>query len=202
MSNVGLVIFDLDGTLVDSEKLCNQAFLDLIPELDLTVDQLVCRFRGSKLSVIMEGLSRLIGRPLPSDFEADYRIRVTELFESELRPMPNADEVLTRLDVPYCIASSGPPSKIHKALEVSGLGRYFDNNVFSSYDVRSWKPEPWLFLHAAHIMGFLPESCCVVEDSLPGIQGANAAGMRAFWYNPQGAEELGLDVITIINSLI
>ena len=39
MSNVGLVIFDLDGTLVDSEKLCNQAFLDLIPELDLTVDQ-------------------------------------------------------------------------------------------------------------------------------------------------------------------
>jgi beta-phosphoglucomutase-like phosphatase (HAD superfamily) len=55
-----LVIFDLDGTLVDSEALCNQAFLDLLPSLNESVNELVDQFRGKKLSEILNEIERKI----------------------------------------------------------------------------------------------------------------------------------------------
>ena len=58
--------------------------------------------------------------------------------------------------------------KISHALAVSGLAPFFGKNVFSSYTLNSWKPEPDLFLHAAKIMGAQPEQCVVVEDSEVG----------------------------------
>jgi beta-phosphoglucomutase-like phosphatase (HAD superfamily) len=82
------VIFDLDGTLVDSEGLCNQAFLDLLPDLSLSPGELVRRYRGQKLALILSDIEREIGRKLPSGFEKDYRVRVAELFDSELVPIP------------------------------------------------------------------------------------------------------------------
>lgn len=60
----------------------------------------------------------------------------------------------------------------------------FGENVYSSYTVKSWKPDPGLFLHAAQAMGYEPKDCVVVEDSEIGIQAAQRAGMRAFWYTP------------------
>lgn len=93
--------------------------------------------------------------------------------------MPGVVAMLESLDQPRCIASSGPPQKIAQALKVSGLAIYFGSNLYSSYVVGSWKPEPGLFLHAARSMGYVPNTCIVVEDSTVGIQAANAAGMAA-----------------------
>lgn len=75
-----LVIFDLDGTLVDSETLCNQAFVDLLPELNMPVASMVQQFRSRKMSLILAELSEHLGRPLPINFESTYRHRVAELF--------------------------------------------------------------------------------------------------------------------------
>ena len=177
------VIFDLDGTLVDSEGLCNQAFLDLLPDLKMSLDELVDRYRGQKLAPILADLEKQIHRKIPAGFEEAYRLKVAELFDSELRPMPGASEMLGKLGRPTCIASSGPLEKIHKALSVSSLTEFFGENVFSSYEIDSWKPDPGLFLHAAEMMGFDPENCAVVEDSLPGIQAAGRAGMTSFLYS-------------------
>jgi beta-phosphoglucomutase-like phosphatase (HAD superfamily) len=52
-----LIIFDLDGTLVDSERLCNQAFIDLLPSLNESVDELIFLYRGKKLSEILNAAS-------------------------------------------------------------------------------------------------------------------------------------------------
>ncbi len=183
------VIFDLDGTLVDSEGLCNRAFLDRLPELEFTVDELVSRYRGKKLAPILEDIGRVIGRSLPEKFEKEYRARVAELFDSDLKPMPGVLEMLESLDYPFCVASSGPLEKIRKALEVSALDSFFGDNIFSSYVVGTWKPEPGLFLHAAKTMGYAAVSCAVVEDSPPGIQAAIAAKMKAFRYLPNGPNE-------------
>lgn len=87
-----------------------------------------------------------------------------------------------RIEYRICVAS-GPLEKIRRALSVSSLASFFGNNVFSSYEVKSWKPDPGLFLHAAEAMDCLPERCVVVEDSQPGIQAAAAAGMRSFLYS-------------------
>lgn len=181
------VIFDLDGTLVDSETPCNQAFADLLPDLADPVERLVQRYRGMELAAILADLERRLGRRLPDAFESDYRARVSELFARSLKPMPGVIEMLERLDCPKCVASSGPPAKIAQALEVSGLAAHFGGRCFSSYDIGSWKPDPGLFLHAARELGYPPNRCAVVEDSLPGIQAANAAGMHAFHFVPQGS---------------
>ncbi|MDF1811526.1 MAG: HAD hydrolase-like protein [Verrucomicrobiales bacterium] len=90
--NISCIIFDLDGTLVDSEGLCNQAFLDLLPELDCSLDEMITRYRGQKLALILADIEKRIGRKLPADFEKHYRARISELFDTELDPMPVVPE--------------------------------------------------------------------------------------------------------------
>ncbi|MCA9054279.1 MAG: HAD-IA family hydrolase [Planctomycetaceae bacterium] len=177
------LIFDLDGTLVDSETICNQALLDLLPDLNASTDLLIERYRGRRLSDILRDIELQIGQSLPSDFEASYRKRVTDLFTSELKPIAGACDFLDQSTHTRCIASSGPMHKIVHALTVTGMAKYFDH-VFSSYDVGSWKPDPGLFLHAASMMGRLPVECIVIEDSSVGIVAAKAAGMRALRFRP------------------
>ena len=178
------IIFDLDGTLVDSEYLCNQAFLDLLPELNDSVETLAQRYRGQKLSLILTDIEQRIKHSLPKQFEVDYRQHVSELFSSQLKPMPNVIEMLDSIRFVTCIASSAPMQKIRQALQVSGLSIYFGDRVFSSYEVGSWKPEPGLFQHTANAMGFAPQQCVVVDDSNLGIEAALTAKMFALQYRP------------------
>lgn len=182
------VIFDLDGTLVDSEPQSNQAFLDLLPELDENVEELIRRYRGLRIAPVIADLESRIGRMLPESFQDDYRRRVAELFDERLEATPGAKQMLESLSCPYCIASAGPPEKIRHSLMLSGLAPYFGDRVFSSYEIGSWKPEPGLFLHAARSLGFAPDQCLVIEDSDPGLIAANAAGMRAIHFAPDGFE--------------
>lgn len=185
MNNI-CVIFDLDGTLVDSEGLCNQAFLDLLPQLNDPLETLTEHYRGQKLASILLDLENRLGLNLPDTFEQQYRQRVAELFVRDLKPMPGVLEMLESINSPKCIASSGPLSKIRQALEVSGLAAYFGDNLFSSYEIGSWKPEPGLFQYAAHAMGFMPNQCAVIEDSEVGIEAAIAAGMTPLYYVQTG----------------
>ncbi|BAY89859.1 MULTISPECIES: HAD-IA family hydrolase [unclassified Tolypothrix] len=183
------IIFDLDGTLVDSEKLCNQAFIDLLPFIDESIDSLIYRYRGRKLALILADIEIRYGVKLPIDFEATYRQRVNELFEFNLQPIPGVSEMLKTLEYPFCIASSAPIAKIRKALNVTKLLHYFDERLFSSYEIGSWKPDPGLFLYAANKMGFPPEYCVVIEDSDVGIQAAHSAGIYALKYSSEEAED-------------
>ena len=176
------VIFDLDGTLVDSEGLCNQAFLDLLPQLNDTLETLTARYRGKKLAPILTDLENRLHLCLPDTFEQHYRRHVAELFARQLKPMPGVIEMLKAVSSPKCIASSGPLLKIRQALQVSGLAPYFEDRIFSSYEIGSWKPEPDLFQYAANAMGFMPSQCVVIEDSDVGIVAAAAAGMKSYRY--------------------
>ncbi len=186
MPAVELVCFDLDGTLVDSERLCNQAFLELLPQLDETLEGMVARYRGVKFAPIAADLSHRIGQPLPDDFEVRYRARVAQLFDEELVPMPGVLDMIRRLSLPFCLVSNGPLAKMQHALAVTGLAPYFGERLHSAYDVGIWKPDPGLFLHVAALYGAQPSRCVVVEDSPTGVAGAVAAGMRALFYQPHG----------------
>jgi len=185
MNNI-CVIFDLDGTLVDSEGLGNQAILDLLPQLHDSPETLTERYRGQKLSSIMIDLENRLGLKLQDSFEQQYRQRVAELFARDLQPMPGVLDMLATLNASKCIASSGPLAKIRQALEVSGLAGYFADNLFSSYQIGSWKPDPGLFQYAARTMGFVPGQCVVIEDSEVGITAAIAAGMTPLCYVQTG----------------
>ena len=181
------VIFDCDGTLVDSEVLCNLGLEIKLKELGIKADTktMVERFRGWKLANIVDALSAEFGLNLDDTFVASYRQLIGDLFDSQLKPIPNIAIALEKISLPKCVASNAPLNKIEQAVRVTNLDRFFDNNLFSAYTVQAWKPEPELFLHAAEMMSVKPKDCVVIEDSILGIEAAKRAGMRSLFYQPE-----------------
>jgi len=179
-----LVIFDCDGVLVDSEPLEGLVMVNALRELGLTLslDEWMVAYKGWKLADCLAHLGTRLGRPLPGDFAANYRARSAEVFRRELQAMPGVLSALAHIPVPVCVASNGPREKIILNLTITGLLRYFDQRVFSAYEIDSWKPDPGLFLHAATSCGVPPAECVVVEDSETGIRAGIAAGMRVLAY--------------------
>jgi HAD superfamily hydrolase (TIGR01509 family) len=184
MAVFDLVIFDLDGVLVDSERLscgCLQAMLaDSGIELDL--EEIYARFLGRGFQAVAEHYRRVHGGPVPGDFRTRLEAIVGSALTAELRPMPGVRELLTALRVPYCLASSSGAARIALSLQLTGLAAYFENRTFGAELVVHGKPAPDLFLHAARAMGATPERCLVIEDSDPGIAAARAAGMTAWGF--------------------
>ena len=116
----------------------------------------------------------------PDDVETSIRDATARAFRERLVEMPGATQFVRGLQLPFCVASSGPRAKIELSLSLTGLLPFFDGKIFSSYDIGSWKPEPHLFLHAAQTLGVAPEQCAVIEDSQPGVDAGVAAGMWVY----------------------
>ena len=182
-ASVGLVIFDCDGVLVDSEPLAVRVEARLITELGWPVSEadVLERFVGRSDSYVRAEVERAVGRPLP-DFRQRYEEHLYELFRSELRPVDGISEALDSVKWPTCVASSGTHRKMHLTLGLTGLLPRFSDRLFSATEVEAGKPAPDLFLHAARRCGVNPEHCVVVEDSRSGVEAARAAGMRSLGY--------------------
>jgi HAD superfamily hydrolase (TIGR01509 family) len=127
-------------------------------------------------------IDRRFGRKWRDDFEARHQARLTTLFEAELKAVPGIEAVLDQLSGRICVASSSTPERLRHALSLVDLYDRFDPHVFSATMVPRGKPAPDLFLHAATRMGVPPERCAVIEDSLPGVEAAVAAGMTAIGF--------------------
>ncbi|WP_420400533.1 HAD-IA family hydrolase [Flagellimonas sp.] len=185
------VIFDCDGVLVDSEIITCKVLVTMAGELGLDIDLgfTVKNFMGKSLKHIMEYLDTQLDVPLPSNFEKDYRARTFTKFEEELQPIEGVQDLIAQLDVPFCVASSGPLNKIKTNLMITQLADKFTNRMFSCYEINSWKPEPDIFLHAAKTMGFKPSECVVVEDSSVGVQAALAGGFDVFRYSHNSKDQ-------------
>jgi HAD superfamily hydrolase (TIGR01509 family) len=188
------IIFDSDGTLIDSEILGNQVIVECVADLGLRLSlaEAVAEFRGRKMGDTLALIEQRLGRPLPEGFLPELRRRMALAFEERLQPMPGVVPLLRQLRVPYCVASNGPHEKMEVSLRATGLLPYFRERIYSAYEIGSWKPEPGLFLHAARGMGVEPARCAVVEDSALGVRAGVAAGMAVFGYAPSG-DEVGLE---------
>lgn len=184
MAAFDLVIFDLDGVLVDSERLscgCLQALLGECG-LPLALDDVYARFLGRGIPAIAAEYQRVLGAPIPGDFGARFEAAVAAAFTAELRPMAGIADLLHSLDMPFCLASSSGRTRIALSLKLAGLAECFGDRVFSAEQVARGKPAPDLFLHAAAAMGTAPERCLVIEDSMPGITAGRAAGMTVWGF--------------------
>lgn len=179
-------IFDLDGTLVDSEMIAAETLAELLPETGLSGGEICRRYRGWRFATVLAELARHTDRPLDDGFIAAYRARSAQRYERELVAFPGVHAALEQVDRPMAIASSGPPEKIARSLRITGLDRFFPRHAYSAYTLNSWKPEPTLFRHAARELGFAAEDILVVEDSEVGLEAARRAGMRAIIHNPEG----------------
>ncbi len=187
----GLVIFDCDGVLVDSERISLRVQAEWITALGLetSYEDCVRDFLGLGMPATLRILEERLGRPLPADWENDLAAAVREAFEAELRPVPGVVEALDQIELPTCIASSGSQEKMALTLGLTGLRRRFEGRIYSGEEVSRGKPAPDLFLHAAASTGVAPERCVVVEDSPFGVEAARAAGMAALGYAAAGSGE-------------
>jgi HAD superfamily hydrolase (TIGR01509 family) len=179
-----LVIFDCDGVLVDSEIISCREHARLLTELGypITADQVFERFLGRATHDTTAEVEAELGRSLPVDFVTQLKTRMDAAFASSLRAVPHLETALDALDRPFCVASSGTPDKIATSLRLVGLGHWFASRIFSAAQVARGKPAPDLFLFAASRMAVEPARCLVIEDSVPGVLGARAAGMTVLGY--------------------
>ncbi len=190
MTPVELVIFDCDGVLIDSEVISASVLIDEAAAvgIPLTRDYVRDHFLGRSFPTVAATIRAGFGKVLPDDFEARYRASLLERFETELRLTPGVLDVLKRLTVRRCLATSSSPPRLARSLAITGLDAWFPHR-FTASEVTQGKPAPDLFLHAAARMCVAPEACLVIEDSRPGILAAQAAGMRAALYT--GGSHMG-----------
>lgn len=176
------IIFDSDGVLVDSETLSAKVFQEMALELGLNLDFETAHehFAGTSMKENLHFIEENITGSLPLNFEKEFRARTYEVFKTDLKAVRGIHELIDKLKIPYCVASSGPFEKIRLNLGLVSLLDHFENKIYSSYDIGSWKPEPGVFLHAAKEMGFEPEECVVIEDSASGIRAAVAGGFKVY----------------------
>ena len=181
MNSVEAVVFDLDGVLIDSEHVWDEA------------RQQLARDRGGRwtetASRDMMGMSSLewsrymhevIGVPdSPEEISAEVVRRLARIYRRELPLFDGAVEAVERLAArwPLGLASSSNRELIDLVLQLSGLERFFRATV-SSEEVPRGKPAPDVYLEAARRLGVDPARCAAIEDSENGIRSAKAAGMR------------------------
>ena len=179
------VLFDSDGTLVDSEFICNKAIAIMFGELGVQLDatELMLKYKGGKMDEVLALISTQNQVTLPSNFIPRYRALVNELFVADLKPVDGIIDVLDALDIPVAVVSNGPKAKVEKALELCGLQDYFKDNIYSAYDLQCWKPDAGIYLAAAKDMGFTHTQCAVVEDSTTGVQAGLNANITTCYYN-------------------
>ena len=182
------VIFDCDGTLVDSENIGSQALAIKLADYGICAEafKLTEQNRGAKLVDVLNRLQREYRLKFAATFAVEYRQLVAELFKEKLCAFDGVVSSLEQITLAKCVASNAPEQQLQLALSVTKLAEFFKENVYSAYSVNSWKPEPGLFLHSAAAMGFDPTQCIVIEDSPVGIAAANAAGMQSVLFDPEG----------------
>jgi HAD superfamily hydrolase (TIGR01509 family) len=174
------VIFDCDGVLVDTELISNTVLAGLLTQAGLptTLEYCLREYRGRSMQSVMKLATQRHGASLPGDVVERYYAGLKEAFARDGEAIPGVIDALDRITLPSCVASSGPHHKMEVTLRRAGLWERFAGRIFSATEVERGKPAPDIFLHAAREMGFDPSTTAVVEDSVPGVQAAHAAGMR------------------------
>jgi HAD superfamily hydrolase (TIGR01509 family) len=194
---IDAVIFDLDGLLIDSESVWDEARREYVAEH-------AGRWREDATRAMM-GMASIewsryvrdqlgVDRP-PETISEEVAQRVSHLYREHLPLLPGAREAVQRLAArwPLGLATSSNREVIDLVLELAGLASAFRATV-SSEEVGRGKPAPDVYLEVARRLGMSAESCAAIEDSQNGILSASAAGMRVIAVPnsefPPGAEAM------------
>ncbi|MER7404548.1 HAD family phosphatase [Streptomyces sp. NPDC000070] len=185
MSNLGgiSVIFDLDGTLVDSEPNYYEAGRQTLAEHGVTDFSWTDHERYVGISTqetVADWKERYGLRASVEELFTAKNRRYLELARSSTRAYPEMRrlvELLAAEDVPMAVASGSSPEAIEAVLTGTGLDAHL-RTVVSADEVPHGKPAPDVFLEAARRLGADPAACVVLEDAAPGAAAAHAAGMR------------------------
>lgn len=189
MSDFPLIIFDCDGTLVDTETLYNTITAELLNEMgfaEYTPEICIERFAGQSWSSIHAMLEAEHGTVIPRDIVTRYVEIANERMKDDLRPSPYAHDLVTLYrdkNHKICVGSNGERRSVVNSLKLSGLYDHFgEERIFTKIQVERPKPAPDLFLFVADQMKENPANTLVLEDSPAGVEAGRAAGMHVIGY--------------------
>ena len=176
----GLVIFDGDGVLYDTEPVVGRVQADVITALGFPITEEDTRTHTGKTGAeFYAAMAERFKTTLPDDMNARFVKRYAEILAEGLAPIPGVRALIERLSVPFCLATNSTKGRLDVTLAATGLADLFTGRAFCLDDVAHGKPAPDLFLLAAKTMGVAPAECLAIDDNIPGIEAARAAGMRA-----------------------
>jgi len=187
----GAVLWDLDGTLLDSEEYHWLSWRQTMASLGhpISREEFLATFGLRNDEILPRWLGAAATRDeinrVSLEKESLYR---TLLREGSVVPLAGASEWVRRLQREgwlQAIASSAPRANVDVVLEVLGMASFFQA-VVSAEDVTAGKPDPQVFLTAADRLEVAPQACVVVEDSPMGIEAARRAGMHCIGVSRNG----------------
>lgn len=175
---IGLIIFDCDGVLIDSEPIASSTLAESMRAMGIAItdQQAHEKYTGNAIRIIRAMIEQeyaVDGEPL----FALWHEKLFPAFAERLAPMPGMLEVVSRLDRPKCVASNSGMDRLERSLGHLELWGQFVPHVFSADAVSRPKPAPDLMFYCAEQFGVDPASCVMIDDSPHGIEAAVAAGM-------------------------
>lgn len=180
-----LTILDCDGVLIDSEIVAAKAMSKALTAagFPLTEEQLIDRFTGMTDEQIYAALEVERDMKLPEDFAERLSQEIDEQLAS-VKAIAGVERMLDGIEGPVCVCSNSRTVRLRTSLGAVGLFDRLMPHIFSAVEVGNHepKPSPNVYLFAAKQMGFSPEDTVVVEDSVHGVAGAVAAGMRVIGF--------------------
>ncbi|MBX3529202.1 MAG: HAD family phosphatase [Rhizobiaceae bacterium] len=181
-----LVIFDCDGVLVDSEIIAARIDTELLAEagVEIEMEDFISRYAGLTFKEIALRVEKEYGVPLQASIIDRSKKLLDERLGRDVKAVDGARAAVMSVAGPKCVCSNSPSERLEAMLGRTGLLPLFSGNIFSARATPSGKPKPApdVFLYGAERMGANPANCFVVEDSVHGITGAKAAGMRVIGF--------------------
>lgn len=183
MPAIDLIIFDCDGVLVDSEIVAARVESELLRKAghDISPEELTEGYSGLTFKDILLTIEREAQVLFQATLIDKVETMIDERLAREVKAIEGVAQVLATLKYRKCICSNSTRHRIEASLKRAGLIHLFaPSEIFSSVDTPGLRPKPApdVFLHAAKEMGADPKNTIVIEDSMHGIAGARAAGMR------------------------
>lgn len=179
------VIFDMDGTLVDSERVSQEAWKRAARDLGIELPgELIRSFIGRTAPSVHALMAGYLGGDdeLAKECFRLHLVHFDQICETDLTLMPGAREALDELHAagyPLALATSTYRSKAIPRLDRFGLRDMFAS-ITTGDEIENGKPAPDIFLLAAERMGVDPTCCAVIEDSHNGVRSGHAAGAQVF----------------------
>jgi HAD superfamily hydrolase (TIGR01509 family) len=182
-----LIAFDCDGVVVDSEIIAAAVDAEHLTEAGfaITATEVVRRFAGLTSREIAAIVEAETGRPLPAAFFEETRAEIDHRLAAEVQAIPGIHDLLDRLDGPRCLCSNSANDRLAIMLKKTLLYDRFAPHIFSAIEVgtREPKPSPNVYRYAMEQFRTAPRDTIVLEDSLPGVLAARAAGARVVGFS-------------------
>jgi len=181
---IKLIIFDLDGVIVDSEIISAKAYQMMLHKkgVKISLEESCRTFCGISKKDASKILYEKYFVSLSPEDEKFKKLWIRKE-KRKMQIVPGIKDMIAKTKCSKCIASGSSVESIKESLNIVGLTKMFsDDEIFSSHELKEGKPNPKLFIQIAEKYGVEPDNVMVVEDSLPGIIAANRAQMHYIWY--------------------